>query len=141
MAIDDLATWLAAAVLLDLVLGGAAAASVGRAIARSWRSFSVAAACMIPLAAAIGFLHYAIFGLSPIPLYDIGDAFASLRGAPVASLARLAQDLAYWAALSALLTGFSFLGYRFTRRTQMTERYGWLFERSGLWSWRARPPA
>ena len=135
---DELGAWIAALILLDLLLGGAAATSAGRALARAWRPFAVAPLYMIPLAAGLGFLHYAIFGLSPIPLSDMGDALWSLRGEPGSALARLAVDCAFWAALSALLTFFAFLGYRFTRRAQMTERYDWVFERAGLWSWRER---
>jgi hypothetical protein len=135
---DDWRTWLAAIILLDFVLGAAAAISIGRALARAWRPFAKAPAFIVLLAAAVGFLHYAIFGLSPIPLYDIGGALAALGAAPLPALRRLALDCAYWAALSALLTGFAFVGYRLTRRGQMTGRYDWLFVRAGLWSWRER---
>ena len=141
MMAGDPGVWLAASVVLDLLLGGAAAASVGRALARGWRSFALAPVYMTLLAAAVGFLHYAIFNLSPIPLYDMGEAISSLPDAPAQSVARLAKDCVFWAALTCLLTLFALLAYRLTRRAQMTQRYGWRYERAGMWSWRERQGA
>jgi hypothetical protein len=138
---SDAGAWIAAVLLLDLILASAAAMSAGRALARAWRSFAIAPLYMVPLAAALGFLHYAIFGLSPIPLYDIGAALALLPGAPTQAIVQLASDCAFWAGLSLALTGYAFVGYRLTRRRQMTERYHWAFERAGLWSWRERAPS
>src|SRR3954447_11977020 len=48
--------------LLTCVIGGAAAYATGRAIALTWRPFWQALAYMIPLTAAVRFLHYALFG-------------------------------------------------------------------------------
>ena len=48
--------------LLTCVLGGAAAFATGRALALTWRPLWQALAYMIPLTAAVRFLHYALFG-------------------------------------------------------------------------------
>jgi len=131
--------WIVAFVLLAVILGGAAALSAGRALALGWRSFWRAPLFMVGLAAGVGFLHYALFGLSAIPIYTIGAAIWSLRSEPGPALARLAGACAYWAALCLLLTGFAFVGYRGARRRQMYERYGWLFESAGWLAWREKP--
>jgi hypothetical protein len=136
----DEGLWIAATLLLDVVLGGVAAASVGRALARAWRPFAAAWPCAIALAGAVGFLHYAIFGLSPIPIYDIGATLAGFGGAPAASALRLAADLSGWAALSVLSLVFAAYGYRRMRRRQMLDRYDWLYEPAGLFAWRPRAP-
>jgi hypothetical protein len=135
----DEGLWIAATLLLDIALGGVAAASVGRALARAWRPFAAAWPCAVALAGAVGFLHYAIFGLSPIPLYDIGATLAGFADAPASSAARLAADLAGWAALSVLSLVFAAYGYRRMRRRQMLEKYDWLYEPAGLFAWRPRP--
>lgn len=140
-ASPDMSWWIVAFILLALILGGAAALSAGRALALGWRPFAVAPFYMVALAAAVGFLHYALFGLSAIPLYDIGAALWSLRTGVGSALVRLSRDCAYWAMLSCVLTGFAFLGYRTTRRRQMTHRYGWIFERGGVLGWREKRQA
>ena len=64
--IENLWTFL----LLTCLLGGAAAFATGRAIALTWRPLWQALAYMIPLTAAVRFLHYALFGediLAPGP--------------------------------------------------------------------------
>jgi hypothetical protein len=48
--------------LLTCLIGGAAAVATGRALALTWRPLWQALAYMIPLAAAVRFLHYALFG-------------------------------------------------------------------------------
>jgi hypothetical protein len=137
----DRVLWIVAFALLGLILGGAAAVSTGRALALGWRSFAIAPFYMVVLSAAVGFLHYALFGLSAIPLYDIGAALWSFGADPSMAIARLAADCAYWAALAVLLTGFAFLGFRVTRTAQMAHRYGWIFERTGFFAWQDRPPS
>lgn len=137
----DPSLWITAFALLGLVLGGAAGLTAGRALALAWRSFAVAPFFMVLLAAAVGFLHYALFGLSAIPLYDIGAALRSLGADAPAAMARLGRDCVYWAGLCLMLTGFAFLGYRAERARQMAQRYGWMFERAGFFGWRTRSPA
>jgi hypothetical protein len=66
------------------------------------------------LAAAVRFLHYALFG------------------ATLLSAQSFLIDLT-------LLAVIALLGYRIRRARQMTEQYGWIFERSSPLTWRDRP--
>jgi hypothetical protein len=61
--------------LLTCVLGGAAAFATGRAVALTWRPFWQALAYMIPLTAAVRFLHYALFSED---LLALGPALLAL---------------------------------------------------------------
>jgi len=87
--------------VLDLLLGGAAAFAAGRALAKGWRSFWLAPASMLLLAAFVRFLHYALFA------------------EPLFSLSLYATDY-----VSALV--FATAGFRFTRSEQMKRQYGWM---------------
>src|ERR1700735_1708018 len=49
-------------VLITLVLGGAGAWATGRAVAKTWRPLATLAPYMVFLAAAVRFLHYALYG-------------------------------------------------------------------------------
>jgi hypothetical protein len=86
---------------LTCVLGGAAAYASGRALALTWRPFWMAPAYALALAAAVRFLHYA--------LYE----------EPLVSAPLFAADAAVLVAIAAL-------GFRMTRARQMRERYGWM---------------
>lgn len=86
---------------LTLCLGGAAAFATGRALARNWRAFwQVPAFCLL-LAAAIQFLHYALFNE---PLLS----FSGILSAYITTLC---------------LGAF---GFFLTRRSQMRRQYGFL---------------
>jgi hypothetical protein len=61
--------------LLTCVIGGAAAFATGRAVALTWRPFWQALAYMIPLTAAVRFLHYALFSED---LLALGPALLAL---------------------------------------------------------------
>ncbi|MGE0230920.1 MAG: DUF6867 family protein [Flavobacteriaceae bacterium] len=100
-------------ILVTVVLGGGAAMLTGRAIAQSWRSFAVAAAYMLPLAAAVRFFHYALFGGTLLSLH-------------------------YYVVDYAVILALAGLGYRIVRATQMARQYGWLYSRSGPFGWRGR---
>ena len=52
---------------LTLVIGGAGAFVTGRAMAQTWRGRWKAVAYMIPLAAGVRFLHYALFEEATAP--------------------------------------------------------------------------
>lgn len=102
--------------LLTVVLGGGAAWLTGRALAFKWRSYWQAVFFMLPLACAVRFFHYALFGETLLTLhYYLVDA-------------------------AVLLISVS-LGFRIMRATQMTSQYGWLYERRGPLSWRRRAPS
>jgi hypothetical protein len=121
---DTFGAWLFAFLLLAVVLGGAAAAASGRAVAHAWRPFARVPVYMLALTGAVGFLHYALFGLPAIPAGDIVDAVTDLATAPGNATARLGAALAYPALLFIVLTGFAFVGHRMTRTGQMARQYG-----------------
>ena len=129
---------LVAFAILGVALGGSAAIVAGRALALGWRSFAIAPFYMIALAGAVGFLHYALFGLSVIPLYDIGAAIKTLPKTPAAAVLKIVRDAIWWATLSLALTGFAYAGYRGARAAQMAQKYGWLFERRRFFFWRRK---
>jgi hypothetical protein len=96
------------------ILGGGAAWLVGRALALTWRPVWHAAVYMLLLGAAVRFVHFALFQgglLSPFS-YVIDTAWLIAIGA---------------------------VSWRITRAGQMARQYFWLYERTGLLSWRERP--
>ncbi|MCB1496641.1 MAG: hypothetical protein KDJ86_12695 [Bauldia sp.] len=102
--------------LVTLFLGGGAAYLTGRAAAGTWRQYPKLVIYLLLLGAAVRFIHYALFGgtlLSP-QFYAVDFVVLLILGS---------------------------IGYRVTRAGQMTSQYGWLYERSGPFSWRSRPPA
>ncbi len=66
------------------------------------------------IAAAVRFLHYALFGATLLSPQSFLVDFA-------------------------LLAVIALLAYRIRRARQMTEQYAWIFERSGPLTWRDRP--
>ncbi len=86
---------------VTLLLGGAAAFASGRAIAETWRPLWQLPLYMVPLAAGVRFVQYAVF---KSPLFSTGRALADL----------------------AVLTVFAVAGFHLTRREQIARQYGWL---------------
>ena len=103
-------SWLAFFVLDGL--GAAAATATGRAFATSWTSRLLIVPAMIALAAAVHFLHYALFQEDLASLY-------------------------YYLVSLIILLVAAFLGYQFKRVKQMATQYSWAFEGAGL-MWRPR---
>ena len=102
-------------VLITLALGGAGAWATGRAIAKTWRPPMMLAPYTLLLAAAVRFLHYALYGeplLSPA-LFIVAYIWTMAVGA---------------------------VAYRAMRATQMAIQYSWAYERSGL-NWRTKGTA
>jgi hypothetical protein len=102
-------------VLVTGVIGGGAAFLAGRAIALTWRPFWQLVLYMLPLGAAVRFVHFALFKatlLSPLS-YAADTLYLLLLGA---------------------------LAWRMTRAAQMATQYYWLYERTGPLTWRARTP-
>jgi hypothetical protein len=99
--------------LVTVAMGGGAAWLAGRAIAATWRPWWHLALYMLLLAAAVRFIHYALFDgqLLSLPHYVV--------------------DLV-------VCLGVGLLGFRLTRVNQMVTRYGWINERAGLLQWRRR---
>jgi hypothetical protein len=102
--------------ILTMGLFGPAAWMTGQALARNWRPVAQLPLYVLLLAAADRFLLYALFGASLL----------SPSGYVVAVIVLLAA------------AGASF---RITRAARMVAQYPWLYERAGLFGWRARPPS
>jgi hypothetical protein len=124
--------------LLSIVLGGSASMAAGRALASTWRPASHCIHYAIPIAAAIAFLHYALFQESVIPLYAIGSAFINLGADTKAGIVSLLFNLRGFFALFVIHAAFALLGFRLTRTRQMAGQYSFAFKAQGPLSWRAK---
>lgn len=100
--------------VVTVFLGGGAAWLSGRAIAETWRPYSRVLAAMLLLAAAVRFIHYALF-------------------------AGTLQSFNFYMIDFAVVAASASLGYRRMRVRQMTTQYGWLYVRNGLLGWSRRP--
>ena len=100
--------------LVTVVMGGWAGWMAARAVARAWRPFWQAAIALLLVAAAVRFIHFALFAgtLLSARYYLVDAAVVMLVGAA---------------------------GYRFTRTRQMTTQYRWLYEKTSPLTWRERP--
>jgi len=100
--------------LLTIALGGGAAWRTGQAVAEGWGAAWPVLAYAALLAAAVRFLHFALFGgyLLSLPSYLLDFAF---------------------------LTLVALFAHRVRRVRHMTEQYPWIFSRLGLLAWRQRP--
>ena len=99
--------------LVTVVMGGWAAWMTGRAMALTWRSFWQLIAYLLILAAAVRFIHFALFEGTLLSLH-------------------------YYVIDAIVILGIGSLGYRYVRARQMTTQYRWLYERTGPFSWRER---
>ena len=99
--------------LLTCVIGGAAAYATGRAIAVTWRPFWQALAYMIPLTAAVRFLHYALFAED---ILAVGPAVLAF----------------------AILLAVAATAFRLTQARQMVRQYPFAYSAAGPLAWRAR---
>jgi hypothetical protein len=91
--------------LVTVAMGGWAAWMTARALARAWRPFWHCALALLLVAAAVRFMHFALFGgtLLSAHFYAVDAIVVMLVGA---------------------------IGYRYTRTRQMTTQYRWLYERT-----------
>ena len=99
--------------LVTVLMGGWAAWMTGRACAMTWRPSIVLVAYLLILAAAVRFIHMALFQgtLLSLHYYIVDLIVVQIIGA---------------------------LGFRYTRARQMAARYRWLYEATGPFSWRRR---
>jgi len=102
-------------VLVTIILGGAAAALAGRAIAITWRPWGYAVAYSFILGAVVRFIHFALFSGTLLSLH-------------------------YYLVDSAVCLAFALLGFRAARATQMVTHYRWLYVTDGTLRWRRKPP-
>ena len=99
--------------LATVALGGGAAWLTGRALAETWRPWWQVPAYILLLAAAVRFIHYALFGATLLSLhYYLVDAVVCL------------------------ICGLT--AYRLTRARQMCAQYAWINARRGVFGWTAR---
>lgn len=99
--------------LVTVIMGGWAAWRTGRAVALIWRPPATLAVYILLLGVAVRFIHSALFGGTLLT----------------------AQ---YYLVDTLVLLAFAFTGWRYTRATQMTTQYRWLYERAGPLGWKAR---
>jgi len=97
------------------ILGGGAAWATGRAIADTWRPYWQLVAYMVLLGGAVRFAHFALFD------------------ATLLSVPSYLADMLYLLAVGSI-------SWRMTRARRMVTQYGWLYERSGPFTWRERVP-
>jgi hypothetical protein len=99
--------------LVTVFLGGGAAWLTGRAIAGTWRPWWQLPAYVLLLAAAVRFIHSALFGGTLVsPRYYLVDAIVCLI--------------------------FAMAAFRTTRAGQMSTQYAFIHARRGLFGWRRR---
>lgn len=99
---------------LTVVLFGGAAWMTGQAVANGWQPFGLVAGfyCLL-LAAGNRFLVFALFG------------------GPLLSLSGFIAD-------AVVITAIALLAHRITMARKMVTQYPWLYERTGLFTWRER---
>ena len=97
--------------VLTVILGGAGAFAAGRAVASTWKPLVQVPVYAAGLAAAVRFLHYALFEEELLSIH-------------------------YFLAAFAILAAIALLGFRMMRVNQMVRQYSWAFRRSGLFGWR-----
>jgi uncharacterized membrane protein HdeD (DUF308 family) len=98
---------------LTLILSGAAAMAMGRAIARTWRPIWQIVPYGLLLGAADRFMSYALFQ----------EPLLHLPGFLVCS---------------AILIGLALLAHRIARTNKLLSQYPWLYERAGPFAVRER---
>ncbi len=116
-------SWLAF-LIVTVILGGGIAFMSGRALARGWRPFWMAAAYMILFGFIVRFLHWGLFLDATFPSWrdSAGDLLS----------------LHYYITDTSVLIAFAGLGYRLERARQMASQYGWLFRRETSLTWSAQ---
>ncbi|MCD6073072.1 MAG: hypothetical protein K0S42_3588 [Microvirga sp.] len=97
--------------LITVIMGGWAAWMTGRAIALTWRPFWTLILYLFILGAAVRFIHFALFEGTLLSIH-------------------------YYAVDTIVLLIIGALGFQYRRARMMTTQYRWLYERTGLFSWR-----
>ncbi len=98
---------------MTIVLGGAAAWATGRALAKTWRPYGQVLIYMIPLAAAIIFLHHARFG-------------------------EILFTLHYYVVTYIIVAVAASIGFRRMRVQQMLMQYSFAMGPAGPFGWQAK---
>ena len=103
-------------ILVTIILGGWTAWMTGRAIALTWRPLWQLPFYILILGLFVRFIHFALFGGTLLSMH-------------------------YFLVDTIFLVAFALAGWRYTRTTQMTTQYRWLYERTGPFGWRPRGTA
>jgi hypothetical protein len=98
---------------VTLALGGGAAWITGRSAAQGWRPWYILLLSCLPLGVAVRFIYYALFRQTFFEFH-------------------------YYLIDTAILAVIGTIAYRYTLAGQMASQYGWLYERTGLFSWREK---
>jgi hypothetical protein len=98
--------------VLMTVLGGAAAAASGRALAKTWSPAWVILPYMAVLSAAVRFLHFALFQEELLSIH-------------------------YYLVTLVVMLAIAWISYRSMRAAQMATQYSWAYQKAGL-NWRDR---
>ena len=101
--------------LVTIALGGGAAALAGRAIANTWRPWWQIVIYILILAAAVRFIHFALFGGTLLSLH-------------------------YYSVDALICLALGCVGFRAARVAQMTSQYRWINAPNGLLRWRRKLP-
>ncbi len=98
-------------ILVTGLIGGWAAWMTGRSIALSWRSFPLVIAYLLPLAAAVRFIHFALFSstLLSIHLYIVDYI---------------------------ILLAVAFISFRYYKTQLMVRQYYWIIDKSSPIRWK-----
>lgn len=115
---------------LTFILFGGAAALMGNAIADTWRPWWQNLAYGALLAVVDEFLGFALFD-GPFFI----DSLVSSDGGP------LGPALLGYLFNVIVISAISLFVYRVTLARKMVSQYPWLYERTGLFSWREKSPA
>lgn len=99
--------------LITCLLGGWAAWMTGRACASTWRTYPQLLLYLIPLGAAVRFIHFALFEGTLLSLH-------------------------YYLVDVIVLMIIGTVGFRYTRTKQMVRQYSWLYEKASPLSWKAK---
>ena len=97
--------------LITVIMGGWAAWMTGRAIALTWRAYWNLILYLVVLGLAVRFIHFALFQGTLLSVH-------------------------YYAMDTIVLLIVGTLGFRYYRARQMTTQYRWMYERTGLFTWK-----
>jgi len=108
---EESSAWLF--LLVTVVMGGAAAWQMGRAIAQTWRPFAMLPVYAALLNCAVRFVHYAMFE----------GTLLSLR---------------FYLIDFVVLMALAAVGWRMQRAQQMSTQYSFAYDAAGPLSWRRK---
>lgn len=112
---------------ITVILAGCAAFLMGNALAETWRPWWQNVVYGALLALSTQFIIFALFGGA-----FIVDSLVSSDGKP------LGQAVISYLVNAAVLIAISLCSFRLTLSRKMVRQYPWLYERTGLFTWRSK---